>query len=310
LTENCHNLAAKDSENLNLESSVNGIEIARHQITRRICMSTIQSTQLNTLNQYNTVFDSPQALENWSSLHIEGWPNRWHELRFEEENGQRYLLIEPKVSSWYEDIIGGFLYQSITGDFEATARVKASGRKESTPTRSFSLGGLMVRTPHEVNANNFEQGKENWLFLTTGTVDRPGEPQFEVKTTMNSVSTLRSYPAQQGWVDLRIVRLRELFTLLYRYDGEAWAYLDQWVRPDLPQTVQVGLIAYTDWDGAAEVYPDMEAINKGQIPNGVEDLTLRVASIQFREPGIKRFGTELTSFSSIGGDKIAAFSRD
>jgi hypothetical protein len=272
-------------------------------------MSTIKSTQSDALNRFNTIFDSPQALEGWSLLSIEGWPDRWHAFRFEEENGQRHLAIEPKVSSWYEDIIGGFLYQSITGDFEVTARVKASGRKGLTPTRSFSLGGLMVRAPREVTSHNFEPGKENWLFLTTGTVDRPGEPQFEVKTTMNSVSTLRSYPAQQGWVNLRIVRLRELFTLLYRYDGEEWTYLDQWVRPDLPQTVQVGLIAYTDWDGAAEVYPNLEAINKGQIPNGVEDLTLRVASIEFREPGIERFGTELTSFSSIGSDKIAAFSR-
>jgi hypothetical protein len=272
-------------------------------------MSTTQVNQSNTFKPSNTVFDSPQALKGWLSLQIEGWPNRWNELRFEEENGQRHLVIEPKVSSWYEDIIGGFLYQPVTGDFEVTARVKASGRKGATPTRSFSLGGLMVRAPREVTANHFEPGKENWLFLTTGTVDRPGEPQFEVKTTMNSVSTLRSYPAQRGWVDLRIVRLRELFTLLYRYDGGEWTYLDQWVRPDLPQTMQVGLIAYTDWDSTAEVYPNLEAINQGQIPNGVEDLTLRVASIQFREPGIQRFGTELTSFSSIGGDKIAAFSR-
>lgn len=168
----------------------------------------------------------------------------------------------------------------------------------------------MVRAPREVTAANFESGKENWLFLTTGTVDQPGEPQFEAKTTMNSVSTLRSYPAQRGWIDLRIVRLRELFTLMYRYDGGEWSYLDQWVRPDLPETVQVGLIAYTDWDGAAEVYPDLMAINQGQIPNGVEDLTLRVASIQFRRPSVARFGAELTSFSSIGAAKIAAFSRN
>jgi hypothetical protein len=273
-------------------------------------MSTPKLTHPNALTQHNTVFDSPLVLEGWSSLDIEGWPDRWHELCFEEENGQRYLLIQPKVSSWYEDIIGGFLYQSVTCDFEVTARVKASGRKGLTPIRSFSLGGLMVRTPREVIANRFDLGKENWLFLTTGTVDRPGEPQFEVKTTMNSISTLRSYPAQRGWVDLRIVRLRELFTLLYRYVGGEWTYLDQWVRPDLPQTVQVGFIAYTDWDGAAEVYPNIEAINKGEIPNGVEDLILRVASIQFREPDIQRFGTELTSFSSIDSDKLAAFSRD
>lgn len=273
-------------------------------------MSIHQSTRVDSLERYSTVFDNPQTLADWSLLQIAGWPDRWHPLRFDEENGQRHLVIEPKVSSWYEDIIGGFLYREIAGDFEVTARVHASGRKGATPTRSFSLGGLMVRAPREVTAENIEPNKENWLFLTTGTVDRPGEPQFEAKTTMNSVSTLRSYPARRGWLDLRIVRLKELFTLLYRYDGEEWNYLDQWVRPDLPETLQVGLIAYTDWDGAAAVYPDLMAINEGRIPNGVEDLTLRVASIQFRQPSIGRFGTELTSFSSIDSSKIAAFKRD
>jgi hypothetical protein len=273
-------------------------------------MSAHQSTQLDDLTQHSVMFDNPQSLAGWSLLQIEGWPDRWHELRFEGQNGQSHLVIEPKVSSWYEDIIGGFLYREITGDFEVTARVHASGRHGATPTRSFSLGGLMVRAPRAVTARNFEPKRENWLFLTTGTVDRPGEPQFEAKTTMNSVSTLRSYPARRGWLDLRIVRLKELFTLLYRYDGEEWNYLDQWVRPDLPATVQVGSIAYTDWDGAAAVYPDIATINQGQIPNGVEDLTFRVASIQFRKPSIDRFGTELTSFSSIGSSKIAAFKRD
>lgn len=61
-------------------------------------MSTTQSAQSDTLTQYSTVFDSSQALKGWSSLQVEGWFDRWNELRFEEENGQQYLVIEPKVS--------------------------------------------------------------------------------------------------------------------------------------------------------------------------------------------------------------------
>jgi hypothetical protein len=52
-------------------------------------MSTIKSIQSDALKRYNTVFDSPQAIEGWSLLSIEGWSDRWHEFRFEEENGQR-----------------------------------------------------------------------------------------------------------------------------------------------------------------------------------------------------------------------------
>ncbi|MBL8233438.1 MAG: hypothetical protein JNL98_33385 [Bryobacterales bacterium] len=141
--------------------------------------------------------------------------------------------------------------------------------------------------------------------LTTGSADRPGSQQFEAKTTYRSVSTLRSYPAPEGWVELKIVRLRELFTLFHRprQDSE-WVLLDQWVRPDLPATVQAGLIAYTDWDSAAPLYPDFARINSQGIPDGIPDLMMTVDSLALAPHRLNRFGAQLIDFASLGAEKI------
>ncbi|MEO1054390.1 MAG: hypothetical protein AAFX87_27375 [Bacteroidota bacterium] len=252
-------------------------------------------------------FENSSHLEGWKKNDIPGWPDRWHELAFDSEENQSFMVIKPHVSSWYEDVYGGLLYKEISGDFQATAHVKASGVNNATPNQSFSLGGLMVRKPSHFEASTWQPGHENWLFLSTGTADRPGNHQFEVKTTYQSISTLRTYPAKPEWVQLRIVRLRELFTMLYKYEGEDWQYLDQWVRPDLPETLQVGLIAYTDWDNTAPLYPDFETINKKGIPNGVEDLIFKVQSVSFEYPKAERFGTALTDFASLGEEKLETF---
>ena len=243
-------------------------------------------------------FTVPGALASWRRLEHPGWPDRWHPV----EQTSEGIIIRPHVSSWYEDIIGGLLFQDVEGDFSATARVKVTGINGAAPARSFSLGGLMVREEQE------EIGKpssENWLFITTGSADRRGEQQFEVKTTTKGISTLRTSPAPAGWLDLRIVRLRELFTMFQRPAGEtAMQLVDQWVRPDLPSRLQVGLIAYTDFDSAGAVYPDVEAINAGHVPNGVEDLIMTVASVTIEPTTIERFGPDIGDFASLSDTKL------
>ncbi len=243
---------------------------------------------------------TPNDLAGWTMLDVGSWPERWRRLRFTEEG----LEIRPEVSSWYEDVVGGFLYRDVSGDFTVTARVKVTGAKGGPPRRSFSLGGLMARKRLAVEPEHWKRGQENWLFLTTGTADRPGEQQFEVKTTFQSVSTLRTYPAPEGWVELKLVRLRELFTMFYRQDAGEWQYVDQWVRPDLPDALQVGLIAYTDWDGVAPLYPDFERINGERVENGVPDLVMTVDAISLRSHEVARFGTRLTDFASLGTEKV------
>ncbi len=50
-----------------------------------------------------------------------------------------------------------------------------------------------------------------------------------------------------GWVELRLARHGELFTVLHRADGATdWTIADQVIRPDLTEVRNVGLTASAD----------------------------------------------------------------
>jgi hypothetical protein len=106
----------------------------------------------------------------------------------------------------------------------------------------------MARAPRTVTPQTWTPGHENWVFITTGVGD-PGQskPQIETKTTVNSQSILRLIPSQADWVELRIARVGRAFVMLYRFSDGAWTLSQCYDRQDMPQTLQVGLNAYTDW---------------------------------------------------------------
>lgn len=203
-------------------------------------------------------FGSSQSLTQWEQLSVDGWSSKIRTL--EVKNGQ--LIFEPTSSGWFEDNYAGFLYRSFTGDFELSTRIRVEGTSSPLPKTAFSLAGLFVRAPRKVNVDNWERNKENWMFFSIGSATEPGTPQFEIKSTFNSRSTLKIYPAKAKWVELKIVRVSEVFTLLFKYEGEEWQILDQFIRPDLPESLQLGITAYADWPSVSEIYPDYETYNK------------------------------------------------
>ncbi|MBC8082908.1 MAG: hypothetical protein H7Z21_06810 [Hymenobacter sp.] len=225
-------------------------------------------------------FDSEAALASWQQLEIPGWASKWRLLKI--HDGQ--LVLEPKSSGWFEDNYGGLLSRELTGDFIVTTRLKVEGTADALPQTAFSLAGLLVRKPREFRAETWRPGQENWLFFSTGAATEPGTPQFEIKTTYQSTSTLKIFPAQAGWMELRIVRQEEIFSLFYRYDGQPWQLLDQFIRPDLPATLQVGLTAYADWPSVAEVYPDYLRYNRHGTPTDHADLRATFAWLAYRKP--------------------------
>jgi hypothetical protein len=157
-------------------------------------------------------------------------------------------MIMPYTSGWYADFRGVFLFKEVTGDFIATTRIRATGRERDVPRSSFSLAGVMARAPRAVTPDTWEEGQENWVFITTGYGDGEiGQPQLETKTTMNSSSILHLDPSRADWVTLRVMRIGEKFIMLYRFEGEGWKVSDIYTRPDMPATLQVGVNAYTDW---------------------------------------------------------------
>lgn len=104
-----------------------------------------------------------------------------------------------------------------------TAKLRVEGTAAQLPQTLFSLGGVFIRAPKpDLTAENWQPGQENWLFFSTGTAYPAGTPQFEIKTTYNSLSTLKIYPADRVYADdttrdveLRVARQGELFSLLY-----------------------------------------------------------------------------------------------
>jgi hypothetical protein len=238
-------------------------------------------------------FDSPAALAAWREHQVPGFSPKWRPPRI--ENGA--LVLEPFSSGWFEDMQAGHLYRPVDGNFIVTARVRVEGTRAPLPQTLFSLAGLLVREPVEdLAADKWEAGRENWLFFALGSAAPAGSAQFEVKTTTRSLSTLKihdasaAYPGDEPrWVELRIARQGELFSLLHRVDGEReFTLLDQFIRPDLPERLNVGLTAYADWGSAAPVYPDFERYNTAPAPRNA-DLVARVDRIVFRRPVVERF---------------------
>ena len=103
---------------------------------------------------------------------------------------------------------------------------------------------------------------ENFVFLSLGYGNEAyanGENQFslEVKTTRNSASDLEltALGADASVAEVQIARIgTDVFTL-YRLPGEDWQVHRRFSRPDMPGTLQVGLVTYTDWEKANDFDP-------------------------------------------------------
>lgn len=217
-------------------------------------------------------FDDAASLATWTSFEAtQGWPD--HLRRAAIVDG--VLEIEPWTSGWYAEFHAPFLHREVTGDFLVTTRIAANGLQGEVPDSTWSLAGLMVREPRAVTPATWEPRAENWLFITTGVADRVGRPVYESKTTVNSRSNLKLRPAPAGWVELGVARLGPSFFLLVREDG-TWRVHERFYRMDLPRTVQVGLVAYTDWDSAGDLQRDPQRFNTTVLKDGKPDLKARV----------------------------------
>ena len=240
-------------------------------------------------------FDSQDSLANWKdSAAVEGWPNLIDTIDVgQTEEG--VLTIIPKTSGWWGDYRGILLYKEITGDFIATARVKAAGKRDvagksgDVPTRTFSLVGLMARQNPGTTQNNWKTGKENWLFITTGygSSNHP-EPQIETKTTKDSTSQLMLEPSKTGWLELRLARISPYFILLYRFEGEEWEISRVFRRPDLAENLQVGIGTYSDWQTIIgdPRYRDSALTFNHTVVEGEPDLISQIDYIHFTRPEV------------------------
>ena len=154
-----------------------------------------------------------------------------------ESSGQ--LRIEPASSLWFNATTGILVSKLVAGDFKVTSQVTTRSLSDPAmpPSPSFRLGGLMARNPSSASG-------ENYVFIVVGADGN--DLSVETKTTVNSNSTFQGPPWPNGEGELRICRIGSTFNLYIRTPGQTWQLKDSFNRPDLPDTLQVGAVAYAN----------------------------------------------------------------
>lgn len=240
-------------------------------------------------------FNDVATLTQWKKFHeAEGFPDKIKSLSI--QNGK--LILQPKASGWYADYQAPFIFKTVNGNFDVRAKIKVSGEQGGLPTVDWSLAGLMVRQPKPTDKTSWCPRQENWLFITTGVAEQTNLPVLEVKTTNNSLSNLKLRPVQQGWLEVRIVRLDAAFILLTRQEGQAWQVIERFYRPVMMGPLQVGLNAYSCWNAVPqEIKGDPKVFNETvlDIP---ADLVLEVDYIRYKRPVVNKAAFPAAAFNA------------
>ena len=150
------------------------------------------------------------------------------------------LLMTPTALRWLDAVSGPGLVKLVSGNFKATVRVNA--RSATTPSNppdhDFQLAGVLARDP----ASDLSGRTENYVFTVLGF----STPNLcvETKSTVNDVSNYACPTWGSGDAELRICRLGGTFRLYKRAIGATSWTLSTTYNRALPNTLQVGPIAY------------------------------------------------------------------
>ncbi len=208
----------------------------------------------NDLKVLNDEFTSHLTLEKWKTHHqTEGFPSFIDKVEISKD--ETFLLI-PESTAWFGEFHRGpFYFKEVEGNFTVITKLKVTGKKSLSPKVKYSLAGLMLRAPRPENTDKNAKGFENWMFLSTGCATKKGEPQFESKNTIKGKSKLKVFPSKQGWISIAISRVGNTFYQSYKYENDKkWTLLRVIERNDMPNKLQVGMLAYTDFWSVAFKY--------------------------------------------------------
>ncbi|NOX69214.1 MAG: PASTA domain-containing protein [Gammaproteobacteria bacterium] len=182
------------------------------------------------------------SLNEWSLRHVvEGTAAQYTTLDINQSTAGRLTIIPTLTPGWFDDGDAPLIFKMLTGNFAVHVRVLADSVSNpgQPPGSDFNSAGLLARNPAGAT------GPENYIMLNTGRQDgriatRVGS---ETKTTVNSNSTLF---LDQGanFGELILCRIGDNFHSFRFLDGDAgWSQTDVFARPDLPNTLQVGMVA-------------------------------------------------------------------
>jgi hypothetical protein len=266
-------------------------------------------------------FRSPATRTDWQRIHLtEGWGN--DPLAVFDIGRQRpgRLLLVPHTSVWFGEWRGELTYKSVTGDFVVTTDIEVSRRGGGgAPNSPYSLAGIMVRAPRTMKSPaQWTPGGQNYVFLSLGSADTPGTYQHEVKTTVDSVSTLHISPGTPR-AQIQVARIGRHLILLRRPPGGSWVVHRRYSRPDFPATLQTGLTVYTDWPNCERVGAAAQNItvltNGARLPGGTTftgadpDLEAAFDYVRFARPQVPTdlADADLSNPAAVSDGQLLAF---
>ncbi len=148
---------------------------------------------------------------------------------------------------WFNDSQGVLMHREVAGDFKATTslRVHQTSNPTELPDGPVQLAGLMARDPAS------DASDENYVFIVLGY--DVNDISVETKNTIDGISEFEGPSWTSGEAELRICRLGSQFYSYKRLSSDhAWQIADgangiDWPmnRPDLPETLQLGLNIYS-----------------------------------------------------------------
>jgi hypothetical protein len=195
------------------------------------------------------------------------------------ENGWLHLRGAGRIGGWYSDRSGPMLYQNVTGDFLVETRVQSvlAADFSKRPTASFNSAGLVMRDPLSRDENMrwvmYNIGQQDGFYGREAKTTRPyaGRWHQQQLAGFKSLSTFILTKMPDGLVEatIRMCRIGPEIRMYHRYPGETrWSEETQdasttiqgngsseptpgvvpggvirMARPDLPETLQVGVIS-------------------------------------------------------------------
>lgn len=250
--------------------------------------------QTNDLCVLSDDFSDRKTLSNWQRVNeVEQWfADDLQTWSIDPTTG--HMVMIPHTVTWYRDYRGPLAFKEVSGDVVLTVSVRTTGRDgTSVPTSAFSLAGIFLRAPRDITPATWTPGGENYVFLSIGQANNGGSHfQYEVKTTMNSSSILEISDAPDGEVWFQVARLGSYLILLRWEPDTGWLIHRRYNRSDFPETLQVGLGAYTDWTKVSIFEPFVHNSNvlAPPLPDTITDPN---PSIPFAPDLIASFGEAL-----------------
>ena len=187
-----------------------------------------------------------------SSKIPEGW-QLFHATEAKAYQRKNTLLLKPYINSrWKDEEKGPFLWKTITGDFELTARLRVTKTQDTlaTPDAGFQLGGLMIRSDQE--------DTENHILLGIGCM---GNAQMKLVSQHTIKNNSAVYVSKIDFNEFTLrIRRRGIVVELYQQNSASneWTLIRKFSINHWPGKIHYGIAGFAYVTGSGpKRHPDL-----------------------------------------------------